>query len=1075
MKKFILLMCLLCLFSLSFVSSANVYQISDYNFGSGENVTMRSYGVALEQNHADSDPNLVGWWQFTDDATDSSGNGNDGSVTGATHNFSWYEFDGAGDRITANKVSGVVRGLNFSISLWIKVKNDSGGAHIFSHYHNGTEQLAIGVRETGRVDGAFYNGSSGGYFLLTTSQDSVGKFDEWYYVSYVAYDNLTAKLYINGVSQTGEGNMGGALGGELTIGARGDLGTYFNGSIDEVAIYNRSLNSTEITALYNKGLFKHSPEYGNYTSGILDAGQNVNWTNINWTFSNSTAKQNVTLKARTGEIAKPDFADSSLVSMWSLNQTDTNGTKTLAIDSMGRNNGTALGGMEVGTANGIFQGENATGFDGVDDYILASSDQTLIFSNETDFTISGWMKTYSLANKIYLIGEQFYKYSSISLYVAEDGQPFCRVHWNSGSSTTSVKSVGSVGEIGINNWYFYSCSVRFNGSATSYNVTLSVNGIEKTTSSESNNSIQYSSTRPVEIGRGEYNHIHYFLNGSIAYVSIFNKSLTSDEIINWSTYTGELLISQGETLDLPVNRYLQYQAKLQTNDTKYTPILTDVQAVYNEENSPTYSTNSTNSTYASQSILHSLNWLDDEGLSGYIFQFCAGTWNGTDCTGNTSEICYQETANISTSCGGLSTGSYDFSGTWIDGGRDNFYDGNWSSAGWGLAGNTGIVEITYKKPTGAIQATTKWQVKDETGTTNLTIPSECWDYNATDLLLKAYSSDGGGFEYWQCYNSTWKTLRSSAIGAKLYEEAMYWNISSSGGWENDTFVQMSGVNNWSNVTKEINSTVGIDYAWCVYSNDTSNNWNNSCANPFTYTSTSSDSVAPRINIIYPTNTNYNSVTQLNYSVVETNLDSCWYSTNNSVNSSAVTSGNNFTITASSGSNTWTVYCNDTNSNENQTSITFYVLDDIEILFNPLAVYTNSLWMLTFSLDGASNTAYDDSCGTLALPTDSINTLRNSSYALSWSGQNSHLGNSEKRVFSIFNFPRFFYDTYRVFIRLNTTSNAVTSFNLNLTEVLNRTGISTGINESTYRMYRINENGGVYNDTGICYEQPVFIE
>jgi len=43
---------------------------------------------------------------------------------------------------------------------------------------------------------------------------------------------------------------------------------------------------------------------------------------------------------------------------------------------------------------------------------------------------------------------------------------------------------------------------------------------------------------------------------------------------------------------------------------------------------------------------------------------------------------------------------------------------------------------------------------------------------------------------------------------------------------------------WSNVTKTINSTVGATIKWCVYANDTSNNWNKtSCSDPFSYETT----------------------------------------------------------------------------------------------------------------------------------------------------------------------------------------------------------------------------------------------
>jgi hypothetical protein len=54
---------------------------------------------------------------------------------------------------------------------------------------------------------------------------------------------------------------------------------------------------------------------------------------------------------------------------------------------------------------------------------------------------------------------------------------------------------------------------------------------------------------------------------------------------------------------------------------------------------------------------------------------------------------------------------------------------------------------------------------------------------------------------------------------------------------NDTsWVSMTGATDWSNVTKTISSTEGCTIRWCVYTNDTSNNWNGtSCRNPFSYT------------------------------------------------------------------------------------------------------------------------------------------------------------------------------------------------------------------------------------------------
>jgi len=66
---------------------------------------------------------------------------------------------------------------------------------------------------------------------------------------------------------------------------------------------------------------------------------------------------------------------------------------------------------------------------------------------------------------------------------------------------------------------------------------------------------------------------------------------------------------------------------------------------------PTYSDNSTNSTLAGTPIEHRLKWNDNSGLSGYIFQFCNGTWNGTECLGDSNNWLngwtYRKEINIS--------------------------------------------------------------------------------------------------------------------------------------------------------------------------------------------------------------------------------------------------------------------------------------------------------------------------------------------------------------------------------------------------------------------------------------------
>ena len=87
-----------------------------------------------------------------------------------------------------------------------------------------------------------------------------------------------------------------------------------------------------------------------------------------------------------------------------------------------------------------------------------------------------------------------------------------------------------------------------------------------------------------------------------------------------------------------------------------------------------------------------------------------------------------------------------------------------------------------------------------------------------------------------------------------------------------------------------------------------------------------DTVLPTITILFPANTTYNiNVSELNYSASDTNLYSCWYSLDQGVtNSTPDASCPNFTgLSSGEGSNTWTVYANDSAGNENSSSVTFF--------------------------------------------------------------------------------------------------------------------------------------------------------
>lgn len=85
-----------------------------------------------------------------------------------------------------------------------------------------------------------------------------------------------------------------------------------------------------------------------------------------------------------------------------------------------------------------------------------------------------------------------------------------------------------------------------------------------------------------------------------------------------------------------------------------------------------------------------------------------------------------------------------------------------------------------------------------------------------------------------------------------------------------------------------------------------------------------DLTIPSVNITYPQNISYTgTITSLNYTAVDSNLQTCWYSLDGGTTKNYITCGQNVIGLASKeGSNTWTIYANDTAGNMESSSITF---------------------------------------------------------------------------------------------------------------------------------------------------------
>jgi len=207
---------------------------------------------------------LVGEWSFNGadisgtTATDRSGSGNNGTLTNGPVVTNGkigqaLSFDGVNDYVSVGDVSALkFTSGDFSFGLWLYSTGTlglpfgKGNTGVFSPYllypSAGTLKIAIG-------------NSAGSAWLTTTDLSATITNNVWTHIFFTKA-GAVIRLYKNGV-QTNVFTMASAtiLNNTLPvrIGADSNAGSPWNGSIDDVRIYNRALSATEVKRLYNMG------------------------------------------------------------------------------------------------------------------------------------------------------------------------------------------------------------------------------------------------------------------------------------------------------------------------------------------------------------------------------------------------------------------------------------------------------------------------------------------------------------------------------------------------------------------------------------------------------------------------------------------------------------------------------------------------------------------------------------------------------------------------------------------------------------------------------------------------------
>ena len=198
--------------------------------------------------------NTDGVYHLQSDASDSSGNSSDGTVSGATNVtsgkiYSDYSFDGTNDYIsTPIAIPAATSGTLASYYGWV-YNDGSNNWRIFGSdaSSNGKFHLGVWGDNTKVVFSESYYGGAGSDGPDTTVMAvSVG----WHHAAIVKTAAYKFDIYFDGVKVVNQANRVATIGTNFNIGRYYNV-TYYLGENDEIVVTDDALTADEVNTIYN--------------------------------------------------------------------------------------------------------------------------------------------------------------------------------------------------------------------------------------------------------------------------------------------------------------------------------------------------------------------------------------------------------------------------------------------------------------------------------------------------------------------------------------------------------------------------------------------------------------------------------------------------------------------------------------------------------------------------------------------------------------------------------------------------------------------------------------------------------
>ncbi len=244
-----------------------------------------------------SDPNLLAWWTLDEgqgaNVLDWSGHGHQGALAGDArwtdgYDLTGVQFDGAGDYVGFGTPADLHLPITYTYTAWFKpgrnIRGDSGQQYILCI--GSRSDLVFGVEDSVGVNGDLslhYYDTQPSFHAVGVGQTS-WRADEWHMVAGTK-DATGHKIYLDGKLKNSDGNtnqdnFNGAMTRMISLGAQAwNTARYFNGTIDDVRIYNKALTDQQIQqVMQGNALVAGNPQPARGAIVDFDTVRSLSWS-----------------------------------------------------------------------------------------------------------------------------------------------------------------------------------------------------------------------------------------------------------------------------------------------------------------------------------------------------------------------------------------------------------------------------------------------------------------------------------------------------------------------------------------------------------------------------------------------------------------------------------------------------------------------------------------------------------------------------------------------------------------------------------------------------------------------------